>query len=449
MIALLLIWLALTIALVLLVMRQGRRGGALTLSYWISLSLIHAPGALVYLDSTVSPVGFEETYLGFQITVVGLAMFLAGAAVAPLINNRGANAAGGGRVLSGTAWLDRAGLRFLISGSVVFLVVLPIAAVVPSINSILSAFVGLLVLGIWLRLYSAVVRSDGLRVLSTLALLPLFPVATMISGGFLGFGVQWILSAVSFLFVIARRRIFFVLLAPLVVYIGLSFFVAYMGERNAIRDAVWYEQSGIGDRLDRIAAITTNFRLLDLADPAHIDAVDGRLNQNVLVGAAAARLQDGAVELAYGGTVPWWALIPRAIWPGKPEVGGGRGVVTDFTGIPFAEGTSVGAGQVLEFYVNFGWIGVLAGFFVFGLLLMYLDHGIMRAMSGGDMRGLLLRALPGLTLIQPGGNLLEILVSAVAALIAAHLILFIERKLDPPAAAIAQTAIGRRGIARL
>ena len=81
-------------------------------------------------------------------------------------------------------------------------------------------------------------------------------------------------------------------------------------------------------------------------------------------------------------------------------------------GSRFEEGTSVGAGQVLEFYVNFGLPGVLAGFAGLGFLLMRLDLGIMRAFAAGDLPGLLLRAMPGLSLLQPGGNLLEILVAA-------------------------------------
>jgi hypothetical protein len=52
---------------------------------------------------------------------------------------------------------------------------------------------------------------------------------------------------------------------------------------------------------------------------------------------------------------------------------------------------------------------------------MWLDLG-MRALAADDMRGLLLRAMPGLTLLQPGGNLLEMLVACVAGYGAARLI---------------------------
>ena len=280
----------------------------------------------------------------------------------------------------------------------------------------------MLILGLWLVLYGAAVAADRRRTLATLALLPLLPLATLVTGGFLGYGIYWVLSVVAFLFVITRRRIWFYCGAPVAVFLGLSLFVTYMGQRTGIREVVWQEQSGLLDRLDRVSAIITEFELLDLTSPDTGAALDGRLNQNVLVGAAVIYHEDGAAPFAYGATIPPWALIPRAVWPDKPEIGGGGDIVSEYTGIRFAEGTSVGAGQVLEFYINFGVPGVLIGFFGLGYLLMWLDQGIMRALAADDMRGLLLRAMPGLMLLQPGGNLLEILVACVAAYVAARLV---------------------------
>jgi hypothetical protein len=275
---------------------------------------------------------------------------------------------------------------------------------------------------LWLALYGAAVAADRRRTLATLALLPLLPLTTLVTGGFLGYGIYWVLSIVAFLFVITRQRAWFYWGTPVAMFLGLSLFVTYMGQRNGIREVVWHEQSSLLDRFDRVTAIITDFKLLDLTSPDHVAALDGRLNQNVLVGAAVQYHDSGAATFAYGGTIPPWALIPRAIWPDKPETGGGGDVVSQYTGIDFAGGTSVGAGQVLEFYVNFGVPGVLAGFFGWGCILMWLDLGIMRALAVDDMRGLLLRAMPGLTLLQPGGNLLEILVACVAGYGAARLI---------------------------
>ena len=152
-------------------------------------------------------------------------------------------------------------------------------------------------------------------------------------------------------------------------------------------------------------------------------ALDERLNQNYLVGVGVMRHREGAAELLYGATVPVWAFIPRAIWPDKPSVGGGGDLVSQFTGIIFAEGTSVGAGQVLEFYMNFGMAGVLAGFAVLGFILMRLDQGVMRALAMGNIHGMVQRALPGLALLQPLGSLLEMLVAVVSAIIVSQLLI--------------------------
>jgi hypothetical protein len=220
-----------------------------------------------------------------------------------------------------------------------------------------------------------------------------------------------------------RRRIWFYLGAPAAVFLGLSLFVTYMGERTEFREFLRHEQAGLLDRLDRASSLVTKFQLLDLASPTHVMALDARLNQNFLVGAGVMSLESSGMPFAYGATIPLWALIPRVVWPGKPQVGGGGSIVSDLTGIPIAEGTSVGPGNVLEFYINFGIPGVLIGFFGLGYLLMRLDKGIMRSLAANDTRGVLLRAMPGLMLLQPQGNLLEILVGCVAAYLTARLII--------------------------
>jgi hypothetical protein len=427
MIGLLLLWIVLFVALVVFAIGRPREGGALTLAYFLGLSLIHVPAALIYVNPTSFLPYPDETELGFEMTIVSLAAYVLGASLMRLIHRR---------KRSGFAELSpdqrrrlrRFGSRMIVIGALSYFVVLPVAGNVSSLTAVVSPLASLLLLGICVHLYVAVVAHERLKVFGLLASVPILPISTLVTGGFIGFGINWALSVISFLFVIVRQRRWFFLLSPFVAYAGLSLFVTYMGERTGIRDVIWNAQSDFADRFERASSIVTNFQWLDLGNATHLDAIDGRLNQNFLVGAMVQRHQEGVLELAYGGTVALWALVPRAIWPEKPDVGGGGALVADLTGLTFAEGTSVGTGQVMEFYANFGWIGILIGFSALGALLMQLDRGIMRALSAGDFRGLTLRAMPGFVLLQPGGNLLEILVAVVGAIVTSHLVVIFERQ---------------------
>jgi hypothetical protein len=66
---------------------------------------------------------------------------------------------------------------------------------------------------------------------------------------------------------------------------------------------------------------------------------------------------------------------------------------------------------------------LIVGFFILGVILMRLDLGMMRALRVADMRGVLLYALPGLTLMQPGGNLQEIIIAVIGAVIASRIVI--------------------------
>jgi hypothetical protein len=422
MLVLLLGWALLLVGLAAFAIGRPGEGGALTLTYFLGLSLIHVPGVLPFLSSDSGLIDGEETQIGFEMTILGMTAFVSGAVLARRIYRRRADATAALQRRRGRAfqYLSR---RVIVLGAVAYFVLIPLSFRVPSLTAVVSPLGTLLILGFWLVLYGAAEAGDRRRMLAALALLPLLPVATLVTGGFLGAGINWVLSVFAFLFVIARRRMWFYAAAPPVMFLGLSLFVTYIDQRAGIREVVWNEQTGILDRLDRASGLLTKFELLDLASPTHAAALDDRLNQNWLVGAAVGYHEDGSIPFASGATVPLWSLIPRAVWPDKPAVGGGGDIVSEFAGIRFAEGTSVGTGQPFEFYINFGIPGVLIGFLGLGFVLMRLDQGIMRSLAADDMRGVLLRAMPGLMLLQPQGNLMEILVGCVAAYVVAHLII--------------------------
>jgi hypothetical protein len=416
MLGLMLLWVALLAALIAVCLRDWRYGGALVLTYFLGLSLIHVPGVLPYLTSDYLP-GSAETGVGFLVTILGLGAFVVGAA-ASRMTQKGVQA-----VLSPPPEvIEKFALRAMIFGVFSYFILIPIVSRAPSLTSLVSPFGTLLVIGFWLRLYAAAQRGELEKTAQTLLLLPLLPLATLSTAGFIGYGVNWVIAVIAFFFLISRNRLLFYILAPFAVFLGLSFFVAYMGERTGIRDVVWNEQAGIGERFERISEIFTKFQPLDLQSNEHIKALDDRLNQNLMVGLGVQRHDIGQAEFLYGGSIPVWALVPRALWPDKPDVGGGGEIVANFTGQHFAEGTSVGAGQVLEFYINFGYPGVIIGFAALGFGLMRLDRAIMDSLRKGDLKLLLRCAMPGLSMMQPGGNLPEIIVVTIGSVIGAYVI---------------------------
>jgi hypothetical protein len=320
------------------------------------------------------------------------------------------------------AAFDRLALIYLGVGCVIYFVMLRFVAGIPSATAIVSPLGSLIIVGACLRFWVASESRNRLKFWSTMTLLPVLPLATLVRGGFIGFGTYWVLAIVTFLFAQSKRKVGYFLWVPVVCFVGLSVFVNYMIARNEIRQLVWYQQAEIGDKLQRIAGVFQNFEWLDLSNERHREPIDGRLNQNFLVGAAVSRLESGQVEYASGATFGnmIMGLIPRALWPDKPVVGGGGTVVHDFTGIEFAEGTSIGAGQVLEFYVNFGTLGVIGGFLLYGWLLGRMDSRVIECLYQGDQRRFLFWFLISLALLQPGGNLLEIFPSAVGAAVSAY-----------------------------
>jgi hypothetical protein len=416
----LLIWVTLFVGLIFLVVDRRRKRGALTLAYFLTLSLGHVPGVLAYLDPGFGLFTAEATKVGFDTTLIGMTAFCVGALVAArVLPPRAANAKPYQQTVSAEAF-SRIGWRMLTIGIAAYFIVLPVAALLPSVTAIASVAGLLLILSFWLRLYVA----DGWQTLWILATIPLLPLSTLVTGGFIGFGTIWALAIVAFYFVIARRRFWFYLISPPIIFLSLSLFVTYFQAREDIRQVVWDKGTSMVERLDKVTNLYTNFQFLDLSNLRHQNALDGRLNQNWLVGFGVMRHREHAVELVYGATLPLWALIPRAIWPDKPAVGGGQDWVTQFTGITFAEGTSVGVGQVLELYMNFGMPGILAGFAVLGFILMRLDQKIMWAIAMRNISHTVRCALPGLALLSPLGNLMEVLVSCVAAMIVSQLLIY-------------------------
>jgi hypothetical protein len=421
MLILLLVWLA-----VGLYLQRERYTAGLPLAYFLGLSLVHVPGAFLYLNSSDLRSMAIWSEQGFEQTVIGMVAFLIGVIAARgfilLRQAKAKNKLPSAPAPQDFAKLNQLAMQYIVIGGGAYFLLLPFLGGVASLTAIIASLGSLILVGLCLRLWIANQSGDQRRYWATIALLPILPLSTLVQGGFLNAGTTWVLTIASFIFAQTKRRLGYILLAPFVIYVGLTVFVDYMGVRRDIRQVVWQEHS-FGDRIgvvgDRFAA---NFDWFDLDNPKHRTAINDRLNQNWLVGLAKQRLQAKEVAYAYGGTIRdmIMGLIPRAIWPDKPLVGGGKDVVSHYTGVKFDRYTSVGAGQVLEFYANFGTLGVIGGFLIWGWLLGTSDFLVIKYLYQGDQPRFLFWFLISLAMIQPSGNLLEIFVGGASAAITAY-----------------------------
>jgi hypothetical protein len=75
----------------------------------------------------------------------------------------------------------------------------------------------------------------------------------------------------------------------------------------------------------------------------------------------------------------------------------------------------------MEFYVNFGTPGVIIGFLIMGILVTTLDVAAAERLALNNLQGFVLWFLPGISLLQVGGSLVEATVSAVASIAVAFL----------------------------
>ncbi len=398
--------------------RHKALGVGLVPAYILSLASIHWLGAAVYLapafsyrDPTVMLVGFEQSTYGVLAFVLGS---LAGW---PLISSTARRT----RPVDATAPLDdpRVAGTYALLGVLCYGAAVTGLSVVPTLSAVVNAGQQLMVLALCLAAWHAWRRASSGALVTTLAVTACLPIVTIVVQGYLSYGAAAAVIVCAFVASFYRPRRRLVLAAVAVAYVALSFFVSYMRDRSEIRQAVWGGRP-VDERLAQTVETVATLELFDPSEPRHLDAVDARLNQNYLVGLAVERMR-WTGDFAGGATLgqALLALVPRVVWPDKPYAAGSGDIVATYTGLRFARETSVGIGQVMEFYVNFGVLGVLGGFFLTGIVVTGLDEAAARRLYAGEWWRFAPRALVGFSLLQVGGALAEVVTTAAACLVAA------------------------------
>lgn len=416
---LLLLWMGVIGVLALARARWNVPGTGLTIAYLFNLSIIHWVGTAIYVLPAFQDHDPRMTVLGFDQSLYGVLAFAAGGLmVIPFLKYFALR----GRLQPAAGLQSRLPRVYLACGVIFYLLSATFFGRLPTASAIIATGQQLVVVGLALCCWKAWREGSIRRLIGWLLVSLLLPFTTVITAGMLGYGAIAVLTILIFVASLFRAPVKVSLAGTLLVYLGLSAYVSYMRDRADIRAAVWGEQP-VGERLDRVTKTVATFEWFDPADWEHLRRIDGRLNQNFLVGAAVYQLSQ---THAYAGGDTLWdallALIPRALWPDKNIQAGSGDLVSHYTGIDFAAGTSVGIGQVMEFYINFGTPGVVIGFLLMGVLVTALDWQAAERLARSDLQGFVLWFLPGIALLQVGGQLVELTASAAASLIVAVLV---------------------------
>jgi hypothetical protein len=292
---------------------------------------------------------------------------------------------------------------------------------VASLGAVIEKGGSIWMLGVLIGLQGALERKSFKGIAIWISALATYPISMLLISGFLSAGVTATVIVLSAMAVWIRHYLRVVVGICVAAFLGMTAFVNYYESRDEIRDAVW----GGAPILDRIHVVTgaaTRFHWFDMSNPQDLVALDERLNQNYFVGLAVMRLKDGEVDFLDGYSL--WegllALVPRVIWPQKPVTAGSSTIVSDMTGLELSLDASWGVGNVMEFYINFGWPGLVAGFLLLGWLLGKLDLRAAASLDRGDFGSAIMAFLPAVAFIQPNGSIVEMTGGAASALIAAY-----------------------------
>jgi hypothetical protein len=409
---------------------QKRPSAGLPLLYLFNLMMNHWFGALIYalpwyktrnLYLISQGVSLTATATGFQQAVNGVMGFALGSLIlAPWLIK-----------LLKPSWVlefpRRPDLKipetYIFLGLLFLFVLTPILSKIPSVGALAVSGISLFIVGLCLVCWKSWYLGNNRAFIGWLLVALSLPLFTMLVLGFMSFGTGATVVVLFFLCNFYRPRWQLIVTAILVIYFGLCVFVVYFRDRGEIREKVWGGESG-RSRIEQLGKTASNFEFFNPFITKHLEMIDGRMNQNVIVGNGVKYISSGRTDYAHGATLieALMAPVPRVIWPNKPVSAGSGDLVSQYTGAADAGTTSIGVGNVLEFYINFGSWGVIWGFIGLGIVIGVIDIVAGQKLLFGNLVGFTSWFLPGMQFIQPIGSFVDIMLSVSASVAMVYLV---------------------------
>ena len=416
----LLVWAGAASAVVYSRLKRTSVGTGLVPVYIFNLWLIHWLAVCMYLIPGYEYYNVDVVRQGFEQSTYGIVAFAFGSLVlTPFLMKLHPV-----RETQPVSYEvhEKLPAAYMIAGAASYVLLSSFLGRLPTAIALVGVGQQLFIVGVCLWFWMAWWKQDAKRSIMCGAITLLLPFITIVSRGFIGYGAMAVMTILTFIVSFTRVSAKVLVAVLLLGYVGLSFYVSYMRDRGEIREVVWGGEP-LQERVTRVYQTINTLEWFDPSNESHLTRIDERLNQNFLVGSAVDWLSLSK-DYARGETF-WLALfafVPRAIWPEKPVVAGSGDLVSDHTGLRFDEDTSVGIGQVMEFYINFGTGGVIFGFLIMGVILTMIDLNAGRRLLQDDWQKFALWYLTGISFLQVGGSLAEVTSSAAASVVVALLV---------------------------
>lgn len=420
------VWLVIIFIVVGNTWKSKDKTGGFTFIYITAFFLIYGFAALLSLLPWHRYVNEQWMLLGFREATFGVGAFAFGHLVLSNffisllgLPSKTKNVA----VESQQAFSSPLPKRYLIIGLVSFIVLPPFLLGLPTITSIMAAAQQLVVAGLCLILWQAYHSGQKRKYRKWYYVALSLPLVSIFFHGFMGIGMMMVMVVIVFTLRFSKPRPEAIIIGIIASYFVLSFYLTYMRGRTELRESMRRQASMI----ERFVIMRTNlmdpiwFNPFDLQQ---LEVIDERMNQNILAGAVVEQINTGKVDFAYGATMKdsLIALIPRVFWKEKPITAGGVVTVSKYTGMTFIEETSIGIGQVMEFYINFGRVGVIIGFMIIGVIIAIIDLMSGYYLDNYNIGKFIQWFLPGMCFLMIGGELVEVTASIGASVFLAYLI---------------------------
>jgi hypothetical protein len=259
----------------------------------------------------------------------------------------------------------------------------PFVATIPTVSTAVSCLSSLERIGLFILLWSALHNGRWQRFIVALSVFFAISIVMSFATGFSFLRVNALLPML--IIGLFHRGVTWKSLVtlPVAILALITAMSAWLETRSIIR-------SGSLEGLpwsDKLAAFFGEyFFALFSFDPDNLVlAVFDRVDMTAILAEQVA-YQPELEPYAYGDTMfsSFYTLIPRAVWPDKPDVAGGSEFVARFTGMwrPIDDETSIGLPYPFELYANGGpWL-VIAGLALIGYIAGRMELRLFRRPAG-------------------------------------------------------------------